>query len=67
MLTFYIALYNISLAVVVVTFLVSLAINLLSEEGILTSLAYAAVSAIVIIPIGVMSAYCWVKDRFADK
>lgn len=62
-----IALYNISLAVVVVTFLVSLAINLLSEEGILTSLAYAAVSTIVIIPIGVMSAYCWVKDRFADK
>lgn len=62
-----IAVYNISLAVVVVTFLVSLAINLLSEEGILTSLAYAAVSAIVIIPIGVMSAYCWVKDRFADK
>ena len=62
-----IAVYNISLAVVVVTFLVSLAINLLSEEGILTSLAYAAVSAIVIIPIGVMSACCWVKDRFADK
>ncbi len=62
-----IALYNISLAIVVVTFLVSLTINLLSEEGILTSIAYAAVSAIAIIPIGVMSAYCWVKDRFTDK
>ena len=62
-----IALYNISLAVVVVTFLVSLTINLLSEEGILTSLAYAAVSAITIIPISIMTAYCWVKDRFADK
>ena len=67
MLTFYVALYQICLAVAVVTFLVSLAINLLDGEKPWTALAYAAVAAIVIIPIGVATAYCWIRDYFAHK
>jgi len=58
---------NIATAIVVITFLWTLFFNLIDGEGPLTAILYSVITAITIIPISIVTIWCYTRSKLTDK